>query len=738
MANALRKISRGLLPILALFGLLMGSLYLMSDATQNVTSFGRLYIPLLVLNSLLLLLLFILIAINLFRLVAQVVKRQPGSLLTMRMMLVFVVLALIPAGIVYGFSIKLLERGIDSWFDVRVESALRDALDLSRSSLDLYVRELRQQTSSMSKVLSDVPDPLAALTLNDLLNSSGATEITLFGANSRIIATSGEISSAVVPRMPGQTILRLVSQGEIYTGLDPIKDSGLTIRLVLPVPASQENTEIRVLQVLYPVTERINTLASNVEEAFGKYNELVYLRTPLKQSFTLTLSLVLLLGVLFAVWASFVSSRRLMAPIRELAEGTKAVAAGEYHKKLPVGSKDDLGKLVMSFNQMTEYLAVSRDAAESSQRMVEGQRAYLETILQHLSSGVISLDQTFVLRTVNAAANHILGVDLNAYVGYTLHDVLHGEPILKSLYRKLEPAFRQADSDWQEQLVVVTPSGRKTLICRGTNLPVRAGMAGGYVIFFDDITALIQAQRNAAWGEAARRLAHEIKNPLTPIQLSAERLRKKLLKQLEPDAAVILDRGTHTIVEQVESMKTMVNAFSDYARSPEVELVSVDINKLIADVVELYRGNVSSTQLMLDLDEASPRIEADPVRIRQLLHNLIKNSLEALEGSEQGKLTVSSQCCAQENAHDLVEITVTDNGPGIPEDIMDRLFEPYVTDKIKGNGLGLAIVKKIVEEHNGNVWAENAAAGGAVIHIRLLQLNAEASGRVVQMRGDAA
>ncbi len=708
--------------MLGLFSLVLFSLYMMSDASQNSERFGRLYIGLLILNASILVALFIIINFHFIKLVLRAKKRQPGSRLTLRVVLFFVVLSLIPAATVYIFSVQLLQRGIDSWFDVSVERALEDALDLSRSSLDLHMRQLRKLTIPMAETLAETPNSLASLTLNDMLRNSGAVEMTLFGHNNRIIASSGEIASSIVPRIPSESVLRLVNDRVTYIGLDPVKDTGLQIRLVVPVSPTSQNAENRVFQVLYPFNERINDLANSVQGAFGKYNELVYLRTPLKQNFLLTLSLVLLIGMLFAVWAAIFLSGKLMSPISELAQGTKAVAAGDYHKRLPVGKKDDLGMLVLSFNQMTERLAQARDAAEHSQRIVEGQRAHLQTVLEHLSSGAMSLDLDLVLDTVNAAASQILGANLSEYAGYRLSDLGRLNPLLSRFCESLEPHLIEDKQDWAEQVVLFSSGGRKVLMCRGARLPNHANLPGGHVVVFDDVTALIQAQRDAAWGEVARRLAHEIKNPLTPIQLSAERLRRKLLPQLNPSESEILDRSTRTIVQQVESMKTMVNAFRDYARPPSMEVMPLDLNELISDVIELYHSNPTDAELELSLDQRSPLIKADGVRIRQLLHNLIKNSLEALQSVKGAVLCIQTQCSSESP---LVNITVSDNGPGFPAELMDRLFEPYVTTKLKGNGLGLAIVKKIVEEHGGVVEAENSPGGGARVHIRLLSIERE-------------
>lgn len=720
----LKRFTTGLLPVVSMFILMLVSLFLISDAMQNATRFGRLYIWLLLLSTVLLVLFGVLIAFNLWQLVRQVIRKEPGSRLTLRFVWLFVVLALLPATVVYGFSVWLLHKGVDSWFDVEVEHALEDALDLSRASLDLQMRQLRQRTEPLAKVLADTPDIMTPLVLNDMLRASNAIEVSLFGNNSRVIASASEISNSILPRLPGDSVLRLVNQGETYVGLDPIKNAGLHIRLVFPVPPSPQNTENRILQVLYPVSDRLSSLAESVQAGFGKYQQLVYLRAPLKQGFIFTLTLILLSGVMFAIWAAFFSSRRLTAPITELAEGTRAVAAGEYHKRLPVTKRDDLGMLVMSFNLMTERLSDARDAADQSQRLVENQRTYLQTILNHLSSGVLSLDATLTLRTVNASASQILGLDLSRHVGQDLELLGREHPMLDHLCEAFKPMLIASHTDWQEQVNLFGPSGRKVLLCRGTSLPVGEGQpGGGHVIVFDDVTELIQAQRNAAWGEVARRLAHEIKNPLTPIQLSAERLRNKLQGNLLPQDAEILERSIHTIVQQVESMKTMVNAFGDYARAPVMEIAPLNLNTLIEELAELYKDETTHAHLQLDLDTDHPHIEADSVRIRQVLHNLIRNSLEAMENTQDARIIISSRCLEESGAQ-FVTLNIDDNGPGFPEDLMDRLFDPYITSKTKGNGLGLAIVKKIIEEHGGLVWALNSPLG-ACIRIRLLLIDVQ-------------
>lgn len=718
MVSALRRFATGVLPMLGLFALLLISLYVMSDAAQNSERFGRLYVWLLLINTIVLMVLTVMIGVNLFDTVRRVMQREAGSRLTLRLVVMFIVLSLAPVSIVYYFSVKFIERGIDSWFDVRVEGALNDALDLSRTSLDYRLRRHLKQVEALAQELRYVTPPMAPATLSEQRQRVEASELTLFGEVTRIIAVSSDDTTLVVPQFPAEEIVLMLKQGQNYVGLEPLAEGGLRVRVVVPVPRADPISEQRMLQALFGVDPRIGRLADSVSGAFEAYKELAYVRKPLIQSYTITLSLVLLLSVLFAVWTAFYSSRRLMAPIRELAEGTKAVAAGEFSKKLPVGNRDELGFLVRSFNQMTARLASARDEADRSRGQLERQRTYLEAVLRHLSSGVLTLDRNLVLRMNNAAADQIFGFELEHHIGRPLADIARHFKGMERFYESILPMLLGDASEWEEQVLLFGGAGSRTLICRGVRLSDQNAMRGGHVIVFDDVTELIRAQRDAAWGEVARRLAHEIKNPLTPIQLSAERLQRKLMPQLGEKDADMLARSTRTIVQQVEAMKAMVNAFSDYARAPAMQLATLDFNSLISEVADLYRSNRRRVRLRLDLDTSMPYIEADVGRLRQLLNNLVQNALDAMEGQGGGELLLSTRCM-EETGCRFVEFATTDTGPGVPQEMLHNLFEPYVTGKIKGTGLGLAIVKKIVEEHGGIVWAENRLQGGARIVIRL-------------------
>ena len=715
--NALRRLTSGPKPVALLFVLLLASLYLMSGATQNSALFGRLYSLLLGINLLALLLLLALIARNLVHLVNQYRQRAPGSRLTVRLVAMFVVLAVAPVTVVYYFSLQFLHRGIDSWFDLRVERALEDALELGRTSLDGRLRELLRQTRVMASDMSEIPDATAALKLNELRQHSEASEMTLLTLRGKVIASSSADPTGIVPELPSETVLLQLRQGLDYARIEPLADSGLHVRIAVTLPPTEPGGDTRVLHALFPMSDRLNTLANSVQEAYSQYKELGYLRQPLKYSFTLTLSLILLLSLLTAVWAAFFSARRLVAPIRDLAEGTRAVAAGDYDKRLPLPGRDELGFLVRSFNEMTYKIAQSQETAQRSQQQAEEQRSYLEAVLGRLSSGVLTLDADGVLHTANATASHILGTDLESLLGQRLRALPEPHATLDQFVDALLPHLGPADQEWRAEVVLFGQKGRQMLMCRGAPLPGGESGDGGHVIVFDDITALIQAQRDAAWGEVARRLAHEIKNPLTPIQLSAERLRHKYLASMPAEDAEVLDRSTHTIVQQVEAMKEMVKAFTDYARPPKMRLEQVELNRVINEVVDLYRADRRPLTFTLELEGRVPGIDADVGKLRQVLHNLIKNALEAGAGAAS-HITIATSC-ADETSCRFVELRFRDQGPGIPEDLLGNLFEPYVTNKPKGTGLGLAIVKKIVEEHGGMIWAENPADGGACFIIRL-------------------
>jgi len=451
--------------------------------------------------------------------------------------------------------------------------------------------------------------------------------------------------------------------------------------------------------------------AKLVEAGYKDYQELVYARVGLKRIFGITLTLAMLLTLFSALALAFVLSERLSAPLSALAEATRAIAKGDYSKLNPVKSRDEFGVLTQSFNTMTRQIADATEAMERNQQMLENSKTYLESILSKLTSGVLTFDERLYVKTMNAAAHDILAVPGGAFHGLKLSEwPRHVQSVAPFAEIALRHFASSGMRQWEEQMEYRRADGPRTLLLRGTRLGQHA--ENGYVVVFDDITHLIQAQRDAAWGEVARRLAHEIKNPLTPIQLSAERLQQKLKDKLPEVEADMLTRATGTIVSHVAALKGMVDDFTQYAHASRMNARALVLNDLVREVLVLYEA--MGVAIEARLAEDLPQIYADPAMLRQVLHNLFQNAIDALTGVDNPKILVSTS-----QGTGGVLLTVRDNGTGIAEGVMGRIFEPYVTTKPKGTGLGLAIVKKIVDEHNGRILVENVKPHGATVSIVL-------------------
>jgi nitrogen fixation/metabolism regulation signal transduction histidine kinase len=695
------------------------SLFLLTQTVQSSDDFDGLQDIILIINIAGGIILVLILIGNLWRLLHDYRENVPGAKLKARIVGMFVGLAVLPLIVVFYFSIQFINRGIDSWFNVQVEEGLDNALTLSRAAIEFRKRQHLFATTQVAQKLATVADRQLVFELSMLRRESGASEMTLYGDNNRVLATSSDTAASTLPKPLTEEVALLMQQDRPFVSLEPLSTGNAEIRTAVAFTyRGSRARESRTIQAHFPLDERLGNMINSVENSYSEYQQLTFFREDLKDLLTLTLGFVLLLSLLAAIYGAFVLSRRLVAPIQDLVAGTRAVAMGNFDTRLPTPSRDEIGFLISSFNDMTQRLATARREATLSQALVEAERTNLEVILARLSTGVLALESDLRIRTANQASGSILGVELENRSGDSIRDVAKGNVLLGQFVDVACVHLDAGETEWREQIVLRGEVGRRVLTCACTTLPGDDNNAAGYVIVFDDITALLQAQRDAAWGEVARRLAHEIKNPLTPIQLSAERMRRKYLDTMEEDEAQILDRATHTIVQQVEAMKEMVNAFSDYARAPDMDISRFNLDKLAHEIVDLYRAQESDVELILMSDPAMPLVEGDMGRVRQILHNLIRNAVEALEGTPDGRIDVQIGA-AEVDSIEVVQIRVEDNGPGFKAGTVSQVFDPYVTTKPKGTGLGLAIVKKLVEEHVGSIRAKNRSDGGAMITIRL-------------------
>ncbi|MFA7278884.1 MAG: ATP-binding protein [Sterolibacterium sp.] len=709
--------------ILAVVAAAIGAilLFLLASASANTALFASNYPLLLGLNLVIAIALLTLVVVQLRTMWREYRERVFGSRLKSRLLLMLALMAVLPGALVYAVSLQFAMSSIESWFDVRVDSALEGGLNLGRNVLDSQLTELTSKARDMALELGDgnVSPAVRATRLNRLREQAGVKTATLLSPSGQVLASSLGGLEKMLPDLPSPGQLRQGRQSRGMAQVEGDASSGLTLRVLVPVTSSELNMEARVLQLTQSVPPSIAQSAASVEEAYRDYQQLSLSRQGLKHIYTLTLTLTLLLALFAAIALAFFLAKRLVAPLLILAEGTQAVAAGDFSPRAALETRDELGVLTQSFNQMTRQLDEARRETERHRGEVEAARAYLASVLANLSTGVLAFDSNFVLRAANRGASAILRDTLDDLEGKMLsdwpgHDALR--MAIRDSFTEVAPGVAE-DREWQHQINIEHQDGStQVLLLRGSTLPQGGG--GGFVVVFDDITQLISAQRSAAWGEVARRLAHEIKNPLTPIQLSAERLQQKLADKLDPEAQLMLDRATQTIVNQVEAMKNMVNSFRDYARTPPAQLQPLDLNALVTEILGLYE--TSRAYLVTDLARDLPSVLGDATQLRQVIHNLLTNAEEAAEDglgkTEQTEIRIVTQPAEKKSG---VLLSVRDNGSGFPAHILANAFEPYVTTKSKGSGLGLAIVKKIVDEHNGEVRIANLQPHGAEVTIKL-------------------
>jgi nitrogen fixation/metabolism regulation signal transduction histidine kinase len=682
------------------------TLFLLASATSNTEFFAGGYDKLVVVTAVLAVLLMVIVGGQLFMLRRNFRAGVFGSRLAVRLVLLFSLVALLPGALLYAVSVQFVGRSIESWFDVRVDRALDSGLNLGRSALDFVLRDATNKAGQLAISLADANSSNFAQVLNRAAEQIGVHEAVLYTPTGNVLAVAGISSSTATPDPPPAEALRRARLQQTFGAIDQLPQRGLVARVVVPVNSGDRLEPLKLLQVIEPVPSGLAQEADRAEAGYRDYQEISYSRNALKRLYEWTLTLTLLLALTSALGLAVVLAERFAEPLGLLAEGTRAVTQGDFTRRQPVTSGDELGILTESFNTMTAQLADAHTRNEESRRAIETTRAYLESVLGNLSAGVLAFDDRYRLRTANPSAALILQQPLADLTGMPLADWGKRLPALAPFAELVGEGFRGSrDGKWQKEAELAVANMTRTLLMRGTRLANAAN--AGYVVVFDDVSELVVAQRDAAWAEVARRLAHEIKNPLTPIQLSAERLAVKLEGKLDGADQDTLRRGTQTIVTQVAAMKSMVDDFAIYARSPRPgQAQLVDVKSLLQDVLELYEN--LRPQISLSLPDAPVVIQGEPTRLRQVLHNLLQNAIDA-----QADVADPAYGIALDAHNGEAALAFTDHGPGFAETVLKHSFEPYVTTKTKGTGLGLAIVKKIVEEHGGRASLENVAPRGA-------------------------
>ena len=655
-----------------------------------------------------------------------------GTRLMVRLAIAFVVMTLVPVGLIYAVAVQFLGRSVESWYDVPMERALESGLTLGRASLDSLLADLQSKTRSMAAELADVPSAQWPQALNRMRDRAGAQEALIVTASGRIVLSSGGAFASLVPDLPSPSALRSARGARLYAAVEPVEAGGgeargLKLRVIQSIPlGGQLGEEPRLLQLVQPVPPLLAENAEAIQQGWRDYQQLALSRAGLKRIFRITMTVTLLLTVFSAIAASFLLAGWMTGPLSMLAAGTRAVATGDFRPVKDYTGRDELGVLTQSFNAMTRQLEEARALVERNQQELERANARLASVLANLTAGVIVLDEDFRVSLANVGAETVLGTGTEQLVGRSLEAL----PRLGDAAVQIREAFGELDEDahlgWQRQLAFrrdAPGSERRaesrpddapalTLLVRGARLP---SPQRGWLVVFDDVSDVVSAQRAVAWSEVARRLAHEIKNPLTPIQLAAERMQLKLADKLPPAEAEMLARSSQTIVNQVNALKLMVDEFRDYARLPAARLAPLDLNALVHDVLTLYAPLEATGQLRAELAPGLPTILGDAPQLRQVIHNLVKNALEATEKQPDRSIEVATEAVRRGGAAAGVRLVVRDDGPGFPAGLLGRLFEPYVTTKSKGTGLGLAIVRKIVDEHGARIEALNRTDEGGTV-----------------------
>jgi nitrogen fixation/metabolism regulation signal transduction histidine kinase len=718
------------LGVLSLAAIGLGLLVLLTQATGNRERYNENYEWLVLVNGVVASGLLITILWGALRLVLRLRRGQFGSRLLLKLAAIFGLVGVVPGVLIYVVSYQFVSRSIESWFDVKVEAALMAGLNLGRATLDTLSSDLLKQSRAAASQLSEASDASAGLALEKIREQLGVSDAVLWSSSGRMLAGAGQSRFQIRPERPAALQFKEARQkGSLawVEGLDetiPGGDKGrIKVLVMLPATGMALDEDQRVLLLTQDLPPTLVNNALDVQSANREYQERALAREGLRRMYIGTLTLSLFMAVLGAILLAFFLGNQLARPLLLLARGMEQVAAGDLTPKLALQGKDELGGLTRSFADMTQQLSDARSAVERSLRQLDAARGNLQTILDNLTAGVMVLDSQGVIQSANPGATRILRVPVAAHEGLPLLSL----PTLQKFAQGVAEQFALLRSDqeaheldhWQKSFEIhATGQGLSetavTLLARGAVLP-----DGMRLLVFDDISEIVSAERAQAWGEVARRLAHEIKNPLTPIQLSAERLERKLIGKLDAQDDAVLTKSVKTIVDQVDAMKRLVNEFRDYARLPTAELRPVQLNTLISDLMVLYvnepSDQVHRATVVTELDPTCPPIAGDEQQLRQVIHNLLQNAQDACEARPSQHADARVRVRTEWNAaRSRVRMTVTDSGPGFEPNILQRAFEPYVTTKTKGTGLGLAVVKKIVDEHKAKIELSNVVQDGQI------------------------
>jgi nitrogen fixation/metabolism regulation signal transduction histidine kinase len=707
--------------------------FLLAIATNNRLFYERHYVWLFWVNVAVASVLVLVIGIAAVRMLVRLQRGKFGSRLLLKLAAIFALVGVLPGVLIYTVSYQFVSRSIESWFDVKVEGALDAGLNLGRGTLDAQVNDLATKARLAAERLGEARGEVQPLALERLREQLSAQDVTIVGASGQVLLSSGSSASSLMPERPSAAMIRGARNARVISQLEGLDDDTTAANSPVANAAAGANARIRALAVipssnielapqdhyllvtqLLPASLAANALA--VQAAYREYQQRYLAREGLRKMYIGTLTLTLILAVFGALLLAVTLANQLARPLLVLAEGVRQVSLGDLSVKPVFASRDELGGLTRSFADMTEQLSEARALVQRSVTQVEGARANLQTILDNLTAGVIVFDRHGRIDTVNPGATRIIRLPLSAYRGKRLDEVPGLGGFAPAVWQRFElhassPEAGERDH-WQDSFELQTAPDRDTLtlLVRGAAMP-----QGARLMVFDDITEVVSAQRSEAWSEVARRLAHEIKNPLTPIQLSAERLQHKLESKLEGSDQAMLVRSVGTIVNQVQAMKTLVNEFRDYARLPAAHLTPLDLNELVTEVLGLYATAQESGHLKPELAPEMPLIVGDATQLRQVIHNLVQNALDAVAERDDGRVRVHTEVARSEQGElRAVRLHVIDNGPGFSDKVLKRAFEPYVTTKSKGTGLGLAVVKKIADEHGARIRVANLAAGAEI------------------------